>query len=229
MARWSAPELARRIEHTLLRPETSEADVARLIDEARTYGFRGICVPPAHVPYARRLLGEGAPIRLVSVVGFPTGYHLTEAKAAEAEALIRAGADELDMVFNNAAFRSGRLDGAAEDVAAVVEVCRRWDVVCKVIIETGLLGTPDNIRTAARIAVKAGADYVKTSTGFFGRGATVEDVRIIREVIPRNVKVKASGGIRTAEQAIALLEAGADVLGASAGVAIVDALQSVGG
>ncbi len=220
MARWSAPEIAARIEHTRLKPDTTQSDIDRLVEEARRYGFRGVCVPPYFVGYVRQLLGNDERIRLVSVVGFPTGYHTTEVKVAEAEALIRNGADELDMVMNNAAYHSGHFESVAEDVGAVVNVCHRHHVSCKVIIEAGLLKNGDDIQFVAQMVVKAGADYVKTSTGIFGRGATVEDIHCLRETLPDNIKIKASGGIRTPEQAIALLKAGADVLGTSSGIEI---------
>ncbi len=225
MAGLSAAELAARIEHTRLQPHTARTEIDRLIEEALTHGFRAVCVPPWYVNYTAEKIPAESSLRVISVVGFPTGYHPTPVKTAEAEQLIADGADELDMVMNNAAFRSGDLRAVKADMAAVVSTCHRYHIPCKVIIETGLLDTAENIATAARLAAEAGADYVKTSTGFFGRGATVEDVRTIRQAIPPQVKIKASGGIRTAEQARRLIEAGADVLGASQGIAILQAMK----
>ncbi len=225
MERPSKADLAARIEHTHLQPHTTRSRIDALIAEALAYGFRGVCVPPWYVGYAAQQVPPSANLRIISVVGFPTGYHPTAVKVAEAEQLIAAGAQELDMVMNNAAFHSGDLTAAQEDIAAVVAACHQQGIPCKVIIETGLLDTLENIAAAAHLAAEAGADYVKTSTGFFGRGATVEDVRTIRRAIPAHVKIKASGGIRTAEQALQLIEAGADVLGASRGVEIIKAIR----
>ena len=219
-------ELARLIDHTALKPDTTEARIRTLCEEARRYGFAAVCVNPCYVPLASELL-QGSEVAVCTVVGFPLGANRTAIKAAEAEQAIRDGAAELDMVQNIGLLKSGRLREVLEDIRAVVEVARaarppagRDRILVKVILETALL-TDAEKETACRLALEAGADFVKTSTGFAGGGATVEDVALMRRVVGDRMGVKASGGIRTRAQAEALVAAGASRLGTSAGVALV--------
>jgi len=219
-------ELARLIDHTALKPDTTEARIRTLCEEARRYGFAAVCVNPCYVPLASELL-RGSEVAVCTVVGFPLGANRTAIKAAEAEQAIRDGAAELDMVQNIGLLKSGRLREVLEDIRAVVEVARaarppagRDRILVKVILETALL-TDAEKETACRLALEAGADFVKTSTGFAGGGATVEDVALMRRVVGDRMGVKASGGIRTRAQAEALVAAGASRLGTSAGVALV--------
>jgi len=219
-------ELARLIDHTALKPDTTEARIRTLCEEARRYGFAAVCVNPCYVPLASELL-RGSEVAVCTVVGFPLGANRTAIKAAEAEQAIRDGAAELDMVQNIGLLKSGRLREVLEDIRAVVEVARaarppagRDRILVKVILETALL-TDAEKETACRLALEAGADFVKTSTGFAGGGATVEDVALMRRVVGDRMGVKASGGIRTRAQAEALVAAGANRLGTSAGVALI--------
>ncbi len=219
-------ELARLIDHTALKPDTTEARIRTLCDEARRYGFAAVCVNPCYVPLAAELL-QGSAVAVCTVVGFPLGANRTAIKAAEAEQAIRDGAAELDMVLNIGFLKSGRLQEVLEDIRAVVDVARaarppagRDRTLVKVILETALL-TDAEKETACRLALEAGADFVKTSTGFAGGGATVEDVALMRRVVGDRMGVKASGGIRTRAQAEALVAAGANRLGTSAGVALI--------
>ncbi len=210
-------DLASRIDHTLLRADAREEDVRRLCAEAVRYGFASVCVNSCWVPLVKREL-TGSPVRTCTVIGFPLGAASTAAKAAETAEAARAGADELDMVINVGALKSGRQDTVKNDVAAVVAAAQGRLV--KVIIETCLL-TDDEKKLACRLAVEAGAGYVKTSTGFASAGATEHDVTLMREVVGADVGVKASGGIRDRRVALRMLAAGATRVGASASVAIV--------
>lgn len=216
-------EIARFIDHTRLRPETTPAEIRQLCREARRFRFATVCVNSGYVPLAARLL-EGSGVGVCTVVGFPLGAALTEAKVAETRAAIRAGATEVDMVMNIGLFKARRYAEVVRDVQAVKRAAGRR--VVKVIIETGLLTDAEKVR-AARLVLDAGADFVKTSTGFGPGGATVEDVALLAGVVRGRIGIKAAGGIRTLEQAAALLAAGATRLGTSAGVAIVsEALES---
>ncbi|WP_054685897.1 deoxyribose-phosphate aldolase, partial [Rhodothermus marinus] len=192
-------ELARLIDHTALKPDTTEARIRTLCEEARRYGFAAVCVNPCYVPLAAELL-RGSEVAVCTVVGFPLGANRTAIKAAEAEQAIRDGAAELDMVLNIGFLKSGRLQEVLEDIRAVVDVARaarppagRDRILVKVILETALL-TDAEKETACRLALEAGADFVKTSTGFAGGGATVEDVALMRRVVGDRMGVKASGG-----------------------------------
>ena len=211
-------QLASCIDHTLLKANATRMDILRLCEEARQFGFKAVCVNPAWVPLAAEAL-KGSGVGLATVVGFPLGANRTVVKEAEASDAIAAGATEIDMVLNIGAFQSGERETALQDVKAVIEACGRRAVV-KVIIETCFL-TDQEKREASLLCQEAGADYVKTSTGFGTGGATVEDVALIREAIGPAMGIKASGGIRDAEFARKLIEAGATRLGASASVAIV--------
>nr|PZN41774.1 MAG: deoxyribose-phosphate aldolase [Bacillota bacterium] len=209
--------LARLIDHTLLKPEATEEQIRRLCAEARHYGFAAVCVNPWWVPLCVQEL-KGTGVKVATVIGFPLGATTTEAKAFEARQAVEAGAEELDMVINVGALKSGHLDRVQEDIAAVVRAAAGR--VVKVILETGLLTDEEKV-TACRLAVAAGAHFVKTSTGFGPGGATVADVRLMRQTVGDQVGVKASGGIRDHATAVAMVEAGASRIGASSSVAIV--------
>lgn len=210
-------EIARFIDHTRLKPETTPAEIRELCREAKRFGFATVCVNSCYVPLAVRLLA-GSNVGVCSVVGFPLGAMLTEAKVAEARSAIRAGATEIDMVMNIGLLRARRYAEVLRELEAVKRVAGKR--VVKVIIETGLLTEEEKVR-AAGLVLESGADFVKTSTGFGPGGATVEDVALLAGVVRGRIGIKAAGGIRTLEQAGALLAAGATRLGTSAGVAIV--------
>lgn len=204
------------IDHTLLAADATSAQIARLCQEAREYSFASVCVNSCRVAQARTLL-EGCPVKVCTVVGFPLGAMSTRAKADETRSAVEDGADEIDMVINVGYVKDGDWDGVLDDIMAVREACK--GKVLKVILETCLL-TDDEIVRACRTAVRAGADFVKTSTGFSKGGATVHAVSLMRSTVGADVGVKASGGIRDAESARTMVEAGASRLGCSAGVAI---------
>ena len=217
-------DLARYIDHTLLRPDAVAADVDKLCDEAAAHRFASVCVNPAWVRRAaERLRGTG--IAVASVIGFPFGATPAEVKVFEARRAIADGATEIDMVINVGALRSGMTDLVRDDIAAVAGACHEGGALCKAIIETALL-TDDEKVTACRLAQQAGADYVKTSTGYASGGATVADVELMRRTVGPEMGVKASGGIRTAEDVRAMIAAGATRIGASAGVKIVTGGES---
>ncbi|OUM99178.1 MAG: deoxyribose-phosphate aldolase [Paenibacillaceae bacterium ZCTH02-B3] len=214
----SGRDIARMIDHTLLKPESTGADIVRLCREAKEYGFFAVCVNPCWVPLAFREL-DGSGVAVATVVGFPLGATSTFAKVAEARDAIASGASEIDMVMNIGALKGGDLDTVRKDIEAVVDACRGRALV-KVILETGLLTEAEKIE-ACRICKAAGADFVKTSTGFGPGGATVEDVALMRRTVGPEMGVKASGGVRTAEAVRLLAAAGATRIGTSSGVAIV--------
>jgi deoxyribose-phosphate aldolase len=212
-------DLAQYIDHTLLRPDATAADIDRLCDEAREHGFAAVCINPAWVRRAAdRLRGTGVPV--ASVIGFPFGATTSEVKALEARRAIRDGAREIDMVINVGALKSGMRDVVREDIARVSDACHESGVLNKVIIETALLTDEEKV-VACHLAREAKADFVKTSTGYSSGGATVFDVALMREVVGPRMGVKASGGIRTAEDVQDMIAAGATRIGASAGVRIV--------
>jgi len=210
-------DLARYIDHTLLKPEATEADIRRLVEEALEHYFYAVCVNPRFVPLVREAKGE-APLRVATVVGFPLGATASAIKAQEAALAFAQGADEVDMVIPIGAAKAGDADAVYADVARVREAVP--DAVLKVILETGLLTREETIE-AAEAAIRAGADFLKTSTGFGPRGATLEDVRLLAEVAAGRARVKASGGIRDRETAWAMIKAGASRIGTSAGVRLV--------
>ena len=210
-------ELAARIDHTLLKPDAVLAEVMAACVEAVHYGFAGVCVAGSWIPLVVRALGEQGP-KVIGVAGFPLGNASTEAKAYEAALLIGAGADEIDIVINLGHAQAGLWGDLRDDLQAIVDAAAGRPV--KAILETGLLTAEQTVR-AAEAAVLAGAAFVKTSTGFGYGGATVEAVRLLRATVGSRAQVKASGGIRTRAQALALIEAGADRLGASASVQVV--------
>jgi len=218
MPYFGAVNLAPFIEHTNLSPAVVIGDIDRLVEEARQYQFFGVCVPPFWVKRAKREIGV-APIQLVTVAGFPLGYHMTETKLEEIKRAVDDGADEIDVVLNVSAFKTG-IPWTKIDIAKCSRLAHDHQKILKVILETALLSDTE-IAEASKLCADAGADFVKTSTGFASGGATVEHVKIMKAAVPPSVGIKASGGIKTAEQALALIEAGASRLGTSSGVKIV--------
>ena len=215
----NARELARTIDHTLLKPEATAAQIRKICDEAKQYGFASVCVNSVRIPLVAEEL-KGTDVTPCAVVGFPLGAMLTAAKAAETAEAVKAGAGEIDMVINIGAAKEGDWETVEADIAAVKAACGRAKL--KVIIEACLLTDDEKVK-ACQAAVRARADFVKTSTGFSKGGATVEDVRLMRKTVGPDMGVKAAGGIHTREEALAMLEAGATRIGASAGIAIVTA------
>ncbi|AGT32838.1 deoxyribose-phosphate aldolase [Geobacillus genomosp. 3] len=211
-------DIAKMIDHTLLKPEATEEQIIQLCQEAKQYGFASVCVNPAWVKTAAQEL-SGTDVRVCTVIGFPLGATTPETKAFETNNAIENGAREVDMVINIGALKSGADELVERDIRAVVEAADGKALV-KVIIETALLTDDEKVR-ACQLAVKAGADYVKTSTGFSGGGATVEDVVLMRRTVGDKVGVKASGGVRDRKTAETMMEAGATRIGTSSGVAIV--------
>lgn len=212
-------ELAAFIDHTKLSPGATGADIDRLCDEARDFGFIAVCVNPVWAKRAaQRLRGTG--VKIASVVGFPLGANAPELKALEARRALRDGAREIDMVLNIGALKGGDFEMVERDIAKVVDACREVGAVCKVILETGLLTDEEKV-IACRLAKAARADYVKTSTGMGHGGATIYDVALMREAVGPRMGVKASGGIHTSDEAKSMIAAGATRIGASAGIAIV--------
>ncbi len=211
-------DLARMIDHTLLRPDATRDQIAQLCAEARQYGFASVCVNPTNVRQCAQLLKD-TDVAVCTVVGFPLGATLTEVKAFEAEQAIREGATEVDMVINIGALKSGDHELVERDIASVARACHASNAILKVIIEAALL-TDEEKAAACRLARAAGADFVKTSTGFGPGGATVEDVALMRRVIGPAMGIKAAGGIRTYADAQKMIAAGATRIGASASVKI---------
>jgi deoxyribose-phosphate aldolase len=207
------------IDHTLLKPEATEEDIKKLCGEAREYSFYSVCVNSSYVELASMEL-SGSETKVCAVVGFPLGAMELNSKAFEADQACLHGATEIDMVIHVGALKAGRFDYVANDIAAVVSVASDYDAKVKVILETCLL-TRDEIVKACELAVQAGADFVKTSTGFSTGGATAEDVALMRATVGARAQVKASGGIRDINKAKEMIAAGADRLGTSASIAIV--------
>jgi len=222
MSEWNLPSL---IDHTVLRPDATKADVLRLCREAEEYHFTVIFVPPCYVDEAVAAV-RGTSIRVGIPIGFPLGGHTTKIKIAEAVEAVEHGATVLDMVINVSRLKSGDYGDVRDDIAGVVQATPH--VEHKVILETCCLTREEKL-TACRLAVEAGADYVKTSTGFGAAGATVEDVRLLKEAVAGQAKVKASGGIRDWKTARAMLEAGAHRIGTSASMKIIEEWKSLGG
>ncbi len=210
--------IARLIDHTCLKPDATRTMIETLCEEALEYGFYSVCVNTGHIRLCRDIL-KGSNIKICSVAGFPLGSSLTSIKAAEAKEAESLGANEIDMVINIGALKDNDLALLEDDIAAVVKATSP-DVLTKVIIETCYL-TDDEKITACRLAVKAGADFVKTSTGFWPSGAAAEDVALMRRTVGDDIGVKAAGGIRDYETAMRMLKAGANRIGTSAGVGIV--------
>jgi deoxyribose-phosphate aldolase len=220
----NAKELAAMIDHTLLKPEATLEQIRVLCEEAKQYRFASVCVNPYWVKEAAKLL-SGTDVKVCTVVGFPLGATTSETKAFETKDAIKNGADEIDMVINIGALKSGDLETVKRDIEAVVKAAE--GKLVKVILETGLL-TDEEIVEASKLAKEAGAHFVKTSTGFGKGGATVEAVQLMRETVGSGLGVKASGGIRDQETAQKMVGAGANRIGASASVAIVSGGQGSG-
>ncbi len=208
------------IDHTLLKPEASRDDIRKLCQEAMRFGFASVCINPWYVPLAAERL-RGSKVKVCTVAGFPLGATLPQVKIYEAEEAIKLGAQEVDMVINVGALKSGQDDVVELDVRGVVEACHRGGAICKVILETALLTIEEKVR-ACVACKKAGADFVKTSTGFGPAGATAEDVALMRAVVGAQIGVKAAGGIRTLEDLKKMVSAGATRIGASASVRILE-------
>jgi deoxyribose-phosphate aldolase len=212
-------QTATLIDQTLLKPEATQAQIAQFCEEAREYSFATVCVNPTHVELAKKLL-EGSSVAVCTVVGFPLGATLPEVKAYEAQQVLNHGATEIDMVINIGALKSKDYELVERDIAAVTRTCHDNGAICKVIIEAALL-TEEEKAMACQLAQKAGADYVKTSTGFGPGGAAVEDVALMRRVVGPSMGIKAAGGIRTLQTVQEMIKAGATRIGTSSGIKIV--------
>jgi deoxyribose-phosphate aldolase len=211
--------LAQYIDHTLLKPDTTAEDIKKLCEEAKQYGFFAVCVPPPMVRNAKSLLKESA-VKIATVIGFPFGYSIARAKVFEAQQAMQDGADELDVVINLIALKAKAWPYLESEIKHIVEAAHKNERLVKVIIESGIL-TAEEIAKCCEIYAKAGVDFLKTSTGYAEKGATTEAVQLMRQHLPSEIRIKASGGIRTYEQAMQMIEAGANRLGCSASVAIV--------
>lgn len=218
----SVEDLARMIDHTELHIDASYSDIRKLCLETINYGFAAVAVHPVNVPLAARLL-NGTQTKVAAVIGFPTGAYTIEGKVFETKDAINKGAREIDFVMNVGALKAGNYSYVVDEMRAIKAAA--GDVITKAILETCLLTDEEKV-TACQIAKEAGVDFVKTSTGFGEKGATVEDVKLMRRTVGEDMGVKASGGIRTTQDALAMIEAGATRLGTSAGVAIIEGLAS---
>ncbi len=210
--------LSKYIDHTILKPEATNEDIKKICQEAIGYGFKAVCINPVYVKYASEILKDTG-VLIATVVGFPLGNNLTKVKELETELAIEDGADEIDMVINIPALKNKEFDLVKRDIQGVVKASKGKEV--KVIIETCLL-TKEEIIKASEIIVEAGANFVKTSTGFSTGGAEEEDIKLIKSVVKEKAKIKASGGIRSKEKAVKMIEAGADRIGASSSIKIVE-------
>lgn len=214
-------EFTKIIDHTALKPDTTKDEIRRVCEEAGTFGFGAVCVAPLWVPLATRCLA-GSPVRIATVIGFPHGNTLPDVKAYEAKLAIEAGAEELDMVIQIGLLRAGNHGAVLDDIQGVVNVARRASpskILVKVILETSLLNKEEQ-QIGCQLVEKAGADFVKTSTGFAASKVTIEDVGFLRGIVGQRLGVKAAGGIRDLITAVALVNAGASRLGSSSSVAI---------
>jgi deoxyribose-phosphate aldolase len=217
-------ELAKLIDHTLLKANATEAEVNKLIEEAKANLFASVCINPVWVKTAAEQLKDTPEVKVCTVIGFPLGATTSEVKAFETVNAIENGADEVDMVINISALKDKKYDVVENDIKAVVDAAK-GKALTKVIIEACLLTDEEKVK-ACELAVKAGADFVKTSTGFSTGGATAEDIALMRKTVGENVGVKASGGVRSLEDAESMVKAGATRIGASSGVAIVNGQKS---
>jgi len=211
-------ELNSFIEQTLLKADTTKAEIENLCLEAKKHNFHGICIPPYFIKTAKLLLADST-VKIITVVGFPLGYNTLSAKVEETKRAIEDGADEIDMVMNISAFKNNDLINVKDGIESVATYCRLKAKIIKVIIETNLLSDTEIVK-ACEICATIGVDYVKSCTGFFG-GVKKEHIELMRSVLPDKIKIKASGGIRDAEFAHQLVEAGADRIGTSSGTALV--------
>ena len=218
--------LANHIEHTLLKPFATKEDIITLCKEAEDHGFFAVCLPPYYVQLAKKTLGAKSHVKVVTVVGFPLGYSTVGAKVEEVKKAFIDGADEIDMVINLAAYKSGDSTAFTNDVSSVVTACHLQNKVVKVIIETAYLSN-EEIIDICKICTECGVDFVKTSTGYAPSGATVEAVKLIRETLPAKIKIKASGGIKDPQFALELIQAGAERIGTSAGIELIAGNDSV--
>ncbi|OYT62972.1 MAG: deoxyribose-phosphate aldolase [Thermofilum sp. ex4484_15] len=211
-------EFARKIDHTILRPNATKDEVRKACTDSINYGFATCVVPPCYVKLASELL-KRSEVKPCTVVGFPLGFTDLEVKIKEIEKALSHGAREIDAVMNISAFKSKNYEYVKEEIVKLTEICHNSNAIIKIIIETNLLNEEEKIK-AAEIVAECGADYVKTNTGFLGRGVTIHDVKVIKEVVKGRALIKAAGGIRFFEDALALIEAGADRIGTSSGVDI---------
>ncbi|WP_223815768.1 deoxyribose-phosphate aldolase [Adhaeribacter rhizoryzae] len=211
--------IAPYIDHTLLRPDADERMIVSLCAEAEEFGFAAVCIPPCFVKLAKNTL-NGHDIKIATVIGFPLGYQTAEVKFFEAHKALTTGAAEIDMVMNLAAFKSGHYAEVENEIGEMATLCHFKNAQLKVIIETALL-TEEEIKKACEICTEAEADFVKTSTGFSSRGASVNDVKLMRKYLPDYIQIKASGGIRDLAFAKELIAAGADRIGTSVGIQLV--------
>lgn len=216
--------VAQYIDHTILNADATKEDIKRICEEAKEYKFKTVCIQPYWVKYAKELLA-GTEVGVTTVIGFPLGANTTEIKVAEAKQAVTEGASDVDMVINIGALKSEDYDTVLDDIKAVVDAVAGKAIV-KVIIETSLLTKAEKIR-ASELAKQAGADFVKTSTGFSTGGATLDDVQLMRATVGPDMGVKASGGVRTFEDAKAMIEVGATRIGASSGISIVEGAKEV--
>ena len=215
--------IANMIDHTILKAFSSREDVIKVCKEAKEYGFFSVCINPTHIELAKKEL-EGSNVKVCTVIGFPLGANTSEVKAFETKDAISKGANEVDMVINIGALKDKDYDLVYNDIKSVVDAANKQALV-KVIIETCYLNDEEK-KVACELSVKAGADYVKTSTGFGTGGSTPEDIKLMRDVVGPNIGVKASGGVRTTEDALKVIEAGTSRIGASASVAIATGEES---
>lgn len=216
----SIPELTRLFDHTLLKPDATPAQIQKLCEEALQFSFATVCINPCNIPQAAKLV-SGSPVKVCTVIGFPLGANLTVTKVDEARQCIDAGAAEVDMVINIGALIAGHDALVESEIRKVVEVSHAANALVKVILETALLNEDQKTR-GARLVKNAGADFVKTSTGFASGGATVDDVRLLRATVGPTLGVKAAGGIRTLEDVQKMVAAGATRIGSSSSVKIID-------
>ncbi|MDN5326177.1 MAG: deoxyribose-phosphate aldolase [Moorella sp. (in: firmicutes)] len=220
---WNKETLAAVIDHTLLKPQAKPEDIERLCEEAINYHFASVCINPCYVSMASKIL-SGTGVKTCTVIGFPLGANETSIKVKEAQKAIEQGASEIDMVINVGMLKSKKLAYVGNEIKEIVDIATKGNAIVKVIIETCLLEKEEKI-TACKLAVENGAVFVKTSTGFNGPGAQVSDVALMRETVGYKIGVKASGGIRDYQTAVAMLEAGASRIGTSAGVAIIETIK----
>lgn len=219
----SKAALAACIDHTLLRQDTIREDIEKLCREAVEYGFFGVCIPPYFVSSARGFL-QATGVRIVTVVGFPFGYNVMSSKVEETKKAIIDGANEIDVVINIGALKSGNLTYLREEIESITTICRLQNRIVKVIVESAML-TDAELQRVCGFCVNAGVDFVKTSTGYSSAGGvTLEDVKKLRDLLPGNIRIKAAGGIRDAEFAVELLNAGASRIGTSAGIDMIESL-----
>jgi len=216
-------QLAKMIDYTLLKPDATKDDIMKLCKEAIKHNFASVCINPVYVSLVTKLL-KGTPVKVCTVIGFPLGANTPEVKVFEAKNAIEKGAQEIDMVINIGALKSGNYGLVKKDIMPVVKVAKERNVVVKVILETGLLTDEEKV-TACKLAKNAGADFVKTSTGFGPFGATIHNVKLMKKVVGKGMGVKVAGGIRSCKDALMMIKAGADRIGASAGVEIVEGFK----